>query len=519
MLCDSARHLIRLVGAVATGGFLSMTIATTAGQDRSSLRGLDRSEPKPDYERVFAMNRVHEVRIAIPAERFRQMQSNLETLARGRGGPFGRGPLPGLSPNGLAMAAALQDAARAGGPPAGRAARGGGGPFFNAPDPIAVSVSVQASGRTWTRVRMRYKGNSSLMAAVGGANGKVPFRLEFGSDDAPSTERTFYGFRKLTFSSNFADDSQLREVLASEVLRDRGVPAARAAFYRVFVDAGEGATYWGLYTMIEDPDDGAMLDAQLSGRTANLYKPDGPAANWTRFEAASFEKKTNRREANFGDVIAAIDALHDDMSDRALWRARFERVFDVDLFLRWLAVNTVIDNWDAYGAMAHNYYLYGDPTRGGRLQWIPWDHNMAFGAGPGGGRGFPGGAAGGRGPRFGGPGMPGPFGRGSRDVLHRDASDAWPLISRLLSLPEYAARYRSFLTHGLGGLMEPDAVGARVRALHALIAPAVVGTTGERETHTTVSSEASFLESPERLLEQIALQRGRIRAALAEVAP
>jgi hypothetical protein len=356
------------------------------------------------------------------------------------------------------------------------------------------------------------------MAAASSRNGKIPFRLEFGGGAQADPNRTFHGFRKLTFSSNFADDSQVREVLATEVLRDRGVPAARAAFYRVFVDTGEGAAYWGLYTMVEDPADGAMLDAQLGGRGANLYKPDGPAANWTRFEAASFEKKTNERANDFSDVIAAIDAVHAEATDRGAWRARLERVFDVDLFLRWLAVNTAIDNWDVYGSMAHNYYLYGDLSRQGRLRWIPWDHNMAFGAGPGAGRGFPGGPDPGQVPMFArgrGRGGAGPFGAMTRDVLHRDAGESWPLIARLLSDSEYSARYRHWLTDSLTGLMEPASAERRVRELHALIAPAVVGSKGELRTHTTISSETAFLESTDELLRGIARQRERIRSALA----
>jgi len=318
-------------------------------------------------------------------------------------------------------------------------------------------------------------------------------------------------------------------VLATEVLRDRGVPAARAAFYRVLVDNGAGETYWGLYTMVEDPSDGAMLDAQLGGRGANLYKPDGRAANWTSFDPASFEKKSNEAAKDFSDVMAAIDALHADATDRSTWRAKLERVFDVDLFLRWLAVNTAIANWDVYGAMPHNYYLYGDAARGGRLRWIPWDHNMAFGAGPGGGRGFPGPPGFARGDAFGagpppmfargrGRGGPGPFGRGTQDVLHRDAGDAWPLITRLLDDPEYAVRYRRFLNDSLAGLMTPEAATRRVRELHALIAPAVVGDKGEVSTHTTVSSEAAFRASPEALLSEISRQHERIRSALAAAA-
>jgi spore coat protein H len=547
MLFNGGAHATRWRWrAAVAGGILATAIIATAAQDSPTSRVRGDRDEAPDYGRVFALDRVHDVRITIPAERFQQMQANLATFGRGRGaGPLGRAGMPGPPPDGLAMAAALQEsvlecsgksagaACSSGGvvgacaagpmetlmcvapgqPPRGRAA--GGGPFLSLPNPIAVPVSVQFLGRTWTNVRMRYKGNSSLMGALGSANPKLPFRLDF-DKDASAPDRTFHGFRKLTFSSNFADDSQLREVLAGEILRNRGVPAARAAFYRVYVDAGEGAKYWGLYTMVEDPADGPMLDAQLGGRTGNLYKPEGPAANWTRFDAASFEKKTNEREADFSDVIAAIDALNADMNDSRAWRARLERVFDVDLFLRWLAVNTVIDNWDTYGAMAHNYYLYGDGSRGGRLRWVPWDHNMAFGAGPGagpafGGRGFPGRGAG----DGGGRGFPGPFGRGATDVLHRNVSTAWPLISRLLSVPEYSARYRSFLADGLSGMMDPDALAKRVRELHTLIAPAMVGSAGELKADTTGASEAAFRASPDALLKQIALQRERIRTALA----
>ena len=106
------------------------------------------------------------------------------------------------------------------------------------------------------------------------------------------------------------------------------------------------------------------------------------------FDEASFDKETNKDESDWSDVIAAIEALNADKSDPAAWRAGLEAVFNVDEFLRWLAVNTTIQNWDTYGSMAHNYYLYGDPTDNGRLAWIPWDNNMALsGEGMGGGMG------------------------------------------------------------------------------------------------------------------------------------
>lgn len=558
-LCCSTLATRGLLRASVVAGTLAISIAGVAGQDGQRRVAGGGDVTPPDYDRVFAMDRVHELTIQIPEARFQEMQTELAALGRGRGRAFGPGQMPpGPPPDGLAAAAIMQEAAMACSGQAidaqctlrgaaGRCTRGfgesvmcvspqgpprvlpPGGPAFTMPEPAAVRVSVQAFGRMWTDVRMRYKGNSSLMAAASTGNGKVPFRLDFEANDQAGSKQTFHGFRKLTFSSNFADDSQLREVLATEVLRDRGVAAARAAFYRVFVDAGDGARYWGLYTMVEDPADGAMLEAQLGGRGSNLYKPDGPAANWTRFDPSSFEKKTNERTGDFSDVIAAIDALHAATTDASAWRAGLERVFDVDLFLRWLAVNTAIGNWDAYGAMAHNYYLYGDRAREGRLRWIPWDHNMAFGAGPGAGRGFPGGPGfRGASPAFAGAGRGfpepsrgrgrgGPFGR-SDDVLHRDTGNAWPLISRLLSDPDYAQRYREHLRYATAGLMEPATMARRVNELHALIASAVVGPKGELQSHTTIASEAAFQASPGSLLGEISRQRERIHAALVEPA-
>ena len=389
------------------------------------------------------------------------------------------------------------------GPPAGP---GAGRPLsMTSRDPIYVPVTVQHDGRTWTHGGMRYKGNSSLMFAGIGGSGKIPFRLDFDryEDEFPGIRnQRFYGFEKLTFSSNFGDDSQIRELFVTEALRDRGVPAPRAAFYRVVVDTGSGPEYWGLYTMIEDPADGAMFDAQFGGRGGNLYKPDGPGANWTQFARDGFPKKTNERAADFSDVEAAIAALHAAPGPgSAAWRAALETRFDADLFLRWLAVNTALQNWDAYGTFAHNYYLYGDPGQKGRLRWIPWDHNFALGAGPfglGGGGVAPGG--------------------GGDDILHTQKGSQWPLISRLLADEVYSARYREQLARAIEGLLAPDASAARLRQLHGLVASSVAGDRGERPSHTTISSAGAFersIDGPGGLREIVERRRAAIRNALA----
>ena len=522
---------------------------------------------RPDYQRLFGMDTVHELRIVIAPDRFRAMQDDLQSLApslpqglRGLGAGAAGAPAGGgirgfgfAVPDQPAVQEAIkQFAAFAEGASAacsGKAAnascsangmegrctelgpgplmcfpaavgdmvaglgRGGAGPAltvgFGGPlsmmtrDPIYVPVTVQHDGRVWTHVGMRYKGNSSLMMAGMGGSGKIPFRLDFDryDKDFPEIEgQRFYGFQKLTFSSNFGDDSQIRELFVTEVFRDRGVPAARAAFYRVFVDSGSGPEYWGLYTMVEDPADGSLLDAQFGGRGGNLYKPDGPGANWSQFAAQGFPKKTNEKRADFADVEAAIAALHAAPGPgRSEWRSALEARFDVDLFLRWLAVNTVVENWDAYGTFAHNYYLYGDPGQQGRLRWIPWDHNLALGADFGG---------------FGGAFF------GGDDILHTQKGGQWPLITRLMADEVYVSRYREHLSRALEGLFATVAAAARMRQLHTLIASSVVGDRGERPSHRTISSPAAFersVDGPSGLRDVIERRHAAIRKALASL--
>jgi spore coat protein H len=344
---------LALITAIVAGTSMSVTSGQTVALAQATGRPAGWNDAThganvaPDYARLFSTDRVHEIRITMSADNFKAIQADLKAIMPAMPAmppmpPGGRGGAPGLpgapGPGGVNPMAALMEAgvkACAGKPAAASCSSMGtegqctelfGGPLMCVPpeiakmgqggaglslttrDPIYVPVSVQFDGKVWTRVGMRYKGNSTLMAANMGGIGKIPFRLDFDKYDKESPEirdQRFYGFGKLTFSSNFADDSQIRELLATEILRDRGVPAPRAAFYRVFIDAGAGAEYWGLYTMIEDPSDGAMLDAQLNGRSGNLYKPDGKGADWTTFAEAGFVKKTNEKDADFSDVSAA----------------------------------------------------------------------------------------------------------------------------------------------------------------------------------------------------------------------
>lgn len=243
-------------------------------------------------------------------------------------------------------------------------------PLGTAEEPRYVACQVEFDGKKWTNIGFRLKGNSSLMSSWGSGVYKMPFRLDFDKYE----KSDLYGFHELSMSPAFHDNSLIREKLASDLYRQAGIPTAQTAFYEVYLDYGDGMQYAGIYTMVEVIDD-TMVKAQFGNSTGNIYKPE---STFQRFKEKEFEKKNFKKEKNFQDVQAFIKALND--SSRVIspvaWRTNLEKTFDMKHFIKWLAINTAMTNWDTYGAMAHNFYLYNAPNRG--LVWIPWDNNEAI---------------------------------------------------------------------------------------------------------------------------------------------
>jgi hypothetical protein len=261
------------------------------------------------------------------------------------------------------------------------------------------------------------------------------------------------------------------------------------------MDRGAGSFYLGLFTMLEVPDR-PMLRRLFGSDDGNLYKPHGAGGRWTVFDPEWFPKRTNEQHEDWTDVEGAIAALHASKADRAQWRRRFEARFDVPVFLRWLALNTIIGNVDAYGGISgHNYYVYGSPRHRDRLFWIPWDHDLAM---PTGGLGTP---------------APGT----AIDLFHDRAAATWPLIRFLMDDPVYRASYRGHLEDLLATVFDPARIGATLRSEQARIAPYVFGPQGETFGRSFVGTPLQFdnsVHGPNGLINYVANRAAAVRNTL-----
>lgn len=338
---------------------------------------------------------------------------------------------------------------------------GGAGGVNTTTEPRYVAVSMKFNGKEWYKVGFRLKGNSSLSSIWRAGIYKLPFRLkmdEFEEQYPEILDQRFYGFKELSMSPAFKDNSLIREKVAADIFRMAGIPAAQTAFYKVYIDFGDGLKYCGVYTMLETIED-EMLKAQFGEDKGNVYKPE---SNFTTFNQTQFEKKNNEDLADWSDIQATITALNAPIrtSNPAQWRTNLEKVFNVDHFIKWLAVNTTMVSWDTYGAMAHNHYLYNHSSK--KLTWIPWDNNEALTS------------------------------NARVQLSLAGVAASWPLIRYIADDAIYYQKYKTYVKDFNDNVFTTAKMNALFDKNTNLISPFVNGTEKEQAPYSNLTNTTSF---------------------------
>lgn len=525
-------------GNVADSGTTDEKTARPAGWTKASHS----NDADPDYEVVFPEDKVNQMTITIAPDDWEAMQENMVTLfgAQGTGQqarvpadggfqqnqnrfPAAGGILPGTANISRNMFPGADNFTRDMFPNAANITRRQGERNFipgiapgdegDLPDagrvvpdiaaqrvpgmgnmtpenPMWVPATIEFNGLTWTNVGVRYKGNSSLTSGWRSGSLKMPLKLDFDEfeDDYPEIEnQRFYGFKQLSLSNVFNDATYMHDVLASDILEEAGLPSAKTAYYEVFLDYGEGPVNLGLYVVIEVIDD-TVIDRVFGDDSGNIYEADGRGVSLAQgtynLIESSFLKENNTKDADWSDIEALYSVINsaNRTADAEAWRNSLESVFDIDVFLRWLGISAIIQHWDTYGSMTHNFYLYNNPETG-QLTWISWDHNQVLAGGGG----------------IGAPNARAVVGvRAGRTLsLGRDeVTDQWPLIRYLLDDPVYHERYLELMSETLDGAFDPDTLKEKVQELAILIAPYV-----GQDNNT-----AAFQSAVSQLLERIEVQ-------------
>ncbi|MGL6104636.1 CotH kinase family protein [Romboutsia sp.] len=238
----------------------------------------------------------------------------------------------------------------------------------NASDEKYHSANITVNDTTLKNIGIRTKGFSSLKSVSSSDSERYSFRIKL---DKYVDGQNLNGLGEFVLNNNFQDPSYMREYLSYKALEKLGVNVPKTIYSKVYIN-GE---LFGFYLAVEAVDD-SFIDriSDDDAKDVKLYKADGENSTLVDEKSLSGFKLSNGKDDNMAGLkklVTAINSIKDGN------KGDIESVFDVESFLKSIAVNTVLGNYDSYsGSKAHNYFLLEED---GVFKYIPWDYNMAFG--------------------------------------------------------------------------------------------------------------------------------------------
>jgi spore coat protein H len=284
---------------------------------------------------------------------------------------------------------------------------------------------------------------------------QTSFQLQFDAthDYQPGTneyeilrQREAFNLKQLNFEYAAAFDGSYDTALITEafshyLLRQAGLPAQNASYGLVYFEIADQRVGFGLYTFVE-PIDRPFLnrhfDTDAIFEHGDLYKAtdvDDIKAHLTmpigtriglnqnefniRFQFSLANNSNNGLRTDFSLLERLIEQTNDPQTDGS----DFERLYDVDLLLRMLAVGFLIGNTDDFRFNGNNYFIYFEVYTN-RAVLLPFDYDNSLG-----------------------------YGRNQDPTdqyttgysLFPSSDQQNPLVDRILAIPEFRNRYVDYL--------------------------------------------------------------------------
>lgn len=291
------------------------------------------------------------------------------------------------------------------------------------------ACTVVIDGETFKNVAIRGKGNTSLSQVT---NDRYSYKIEF---DHYTDALTYHGLDKLCLNNIIQDNTYMKDYLCYQMMQQVGVAAPLCSYAYLTVNGED----WGLYLAVEAVEE-SFLQRNYGSDYGELYKPDSTEMGGGRGNGQDFtmpdtaeNAAENTAESTAADTTAGfpngqmpdgfsggapdmgggnfaggsgsadvlLQYIDDDPdsysnifdnakiscseADKARLIAALKTLsgedassaVDADMVIRYFVAHNFVLNFDSYtGSMIHNYYLY---EKGGQLQMIPWDYNLAFG--------------------------------------------------------------------------------------------------------------------------------------------
>lgn len=285
-------------------------------------------------------------------------------------------------------------------------------------------------------VGIRLRGNTSRYAP------KKSFKLSFNKF---IKGRIFYDEKKFNLRAEHNDPTLSREKSLLKIFREEEIPAARSSHVELYING----SYYGLYLNTEQIDD-LFLATRFTDDNGKLYKGNYGAdlvndpnlyLNDEIYEQEEGDEDNRNELASFLDSITILT--------NEAFNSFIDKNFDIDTYIKTLAIEQLSGHWDNYSYNKNNFYIYWNKSNN-KWTYIPYDLDNTYGIDW--------------------------IGNdwATRDINHwMHPMEARPLAQKILNDPEFSNQYNSFLRSFIDSTFNTEKLDPYFDTQHNLLRPSI----------------------------------------------
>ncbi len=222
-------------------------------------------------------------------------------------------------------------------------------------------ADITINGNHFRDVGIRKKG---FIGSLDGERPSLKVKLNHVHKD-----QTLNGVTHLTLNNCKQDAPIVNQFLAYTLFNKAGSPAPRAAFSNVVIN-GQNL---GIYCHVESYKK-PMVENAFGSDKGVLY--EGTITDFYPEFEKSFDRKFGSKKTGLKAIRKLISIIHSEDTDETFLN-NLKEVLDVNAFLKYWAIESLIGFWDGYSGNKNNFFFYLDP-KDDKFRFMPWGADSVF---------------------------------------------------------------------------------------------------------------------------------------------
>lgn len=242
---------------------------------------------------------------------------------------------------------------------------------------LTVPALVRFKGGVWNKVGLKYHNSFNLIEGFKIGQPNLPLELDFDYYEDTFSElkdQKFHGFSNLILDHQVDDDSRVRQILQNKLLEALRINTTKNSLKKVKLSVGD-QNQIVIYTLKEKIDSD-MIKNKFKLNNFNLYST---TSSLSKFVINDFNRLENSYLPGYGDVQRLINAVNIRNSEFNFkldpitgsfsnnWKSSLEFAYDNKMFIRWLALNTVVGNSRFNELQNEPYFIFSSAEKNANI--------------------------------------------------------------------------------------------------------------------------------------------------------